>query len=116
MPDKSRTSAKAKRSELERKLNDIRTRQTAIKERIYKLEASITAAPSMASSQRLHFWNTVASDEPAPATGDARMTRYQRRLVNKGRSRQAVTAFLLTGFALLVGLWLSYQLKQHGVL
>ena len=116
MPAKPRTSAKAKRAELERKLTDIRSRETAIKERIYKLEASITAAPSMASSQRLRFWNTIASDEPAPTTRDARMTRYQRRLVNKSRSRQAVTALFLTVLAVLVGLWLSYQLKQHGVL
>jgi len=111
----SRRSAKSKRAELERRLNEIRSQESTIKERIYKLEASIAAAPGLESGRRLRLWNTVPADE-APLISSRLRTRYQRQLVNRGRSRQALTALFLTGIAVLLGLWLSWQLKTHGVL
>ena len=39
-----RSSTKTKRVELERRLKEIRSQETTIKERIYKLEASIAGA------------------------------------------------------------------------
>lgn len=110
-----RRSAKSRRAELERRLTEIRTQESSIKQRIYKLEASIAATPGEESGRRLRMWNTVPADE-MPSGGRHPRTRYQRQLVNRGRSRQAVTALFLTGIALLLGLWLSYQLKTHGVL
>ena len=111
----SRRSAKSKRAELERRLNEIRNQESTIKQRIYKLEASIAAAPGLASGRRLRLWNTLPAEE-APFAPSRPHTRYQRSIVNRGRSRQALTALFLTGITVLLGLWLSWQLKTHGVL
>lgn len=113
---KSSRSGKSKRVELERRLNEIRNQESTIKERIYKLEASIAAAPGIESGRRLRLWNTVPADEPMVSAIRRSPTRYQRQLVNRGRSRQALTALCLVGIALLLGLWLSYQIKTHGIL
>jgi hypothetical protein len=112
---KSRRSAKSRRAELERRLHEIRNQEFTIKERIYKLEASIAATPGLESRRRLQLWNTVPADQ-APALSVGPRTRYQRQLVNRCRSRQALAALFFVGVALLLGLWLSWQLKVHGVL
>ena len=111
-----RNSSSSKRAELERRLKEIRSQESTIKERIYKLEASIAAAPGLASERRLRMWNTVPPDEAPAATGKHRRTRYQQRLANRGRSSQALWALGMLGLALLLGLWLSYQLKTSGLL
>jgi hypothetical protein len=111
---KSRRSSQSRRAELERRLKEIRNQETTIKERIYKLEASIAGAPGMESARRLRLWNTVPAEE-APVVSRAR-TRYQRRLVNRGRSRQALAALFLMGIALMLGLWLTWQMKTYGVM
>ena len=113
---KSRPSAKSKRAELERRLSEIRSQETSIKERIYKLEASIAAAPRMESERRLRLWNTVPADEPLLPAGRRPSTRYQRQLVNRSRSRQALTALLLIGIAVLLGVWLSWQIRTYGLM
>ncbi len=113
---KTRRSAKSRRAELERRLNEIRNQESTIKERIYKLEASIAAAPGIQSGRRLRLWNTVPADEPLISAGRRPGTRYQRQLVNRGRSRQALTALCLVGIALLLGLWLSWQIRTFGVM
>ncbi len=110
----TRRSTKFKRADLERRLKEIRNQESNIKERIYKLEASIAAAPGMESARRLHLWNTVPAEE-APASTQPR-TRYQRRLVNRGRSRQAMSALFLVGVALLLGVWLVWQIKTYGLM
>jgi len=106
----------AKRAELERRLKQIRSQETTIKERIYKLEASIAAAPGMASERRLRMWNTLPADEAPAARRPLKATRLQRRLSNQGRSRQAIGALAIIGVAALLALWLSYQLKTSGLL
>lgn len=113
---RTRRSTQAKRVELERRLNEIRSQESTIRERIYKLEASIAASPGLESARRLHFWNTLPPDEERVPRRRGSPTRYQRQLVNRGRSRQAVTALLLMGIAVLLGLWLSWQLRSNGVL
>lgn len=109
-----RRPSQTKRADLERRLKEIRSQETSIKERIYKLEASIAGAPGMESARRLHLWNTVPAEE-APVAVRPR-TRYQRRLVNRGRSRQAVAALFLMGIALLLGVWLMWQIKTYGLM
>jgi hypothetical protein len=111
-----RTPSQAKRAELERRLKDIRNQETTIKERIYKLEASIAAAPGLASERRLRMWNTVPADEAAALPSRLKPTRYQRRLANRGRSHQALWALSMMGLAVILALWLSYQLKTSGLL
>lgn len=106
----------AKRAEMERRLKEIRDQESNIKERIYKLEASIAAAPGIESARRLRMWNTVPADDVIARPAPRHRTRYQRQLVNRGRSRQALTALCLVGIAVLLALWLSYQLKSSGVL
>ena len=106
----------AKRAEMERRLKEIRSQESTIKERIYKLEASIAAAPGIESARRLQMWNTVPADDAVIRPVPRSRTRYQRQLVNRGRSRQALTALMLAGIGLLLVLWLSYQLKTSGVL
>ena len=113
---KTRKSAKDKRIELERRLKEIRTQETTIKERIYKLEASIAAAPGLASEHRLRMWNTVPGDEAPVQTQRGPATRWQRSISNKGRSRQALGALGMIGIAVLLALWLSYQLKTSGLM
>jgi hypothetical protein len=115
MTRKSRRTAHARRAELERKLKDIRDRESTIKERIYRLEASIAAAPGIQSARRLSMWNTVPADE-APVRHAGPRTRLQRQLTSRARSRQALAALCLVGLALLIGYWLSWQLKTYGVL
>lgn len=97
-------------------MKEIRSQETTIKERIYKLEASIVAAPGMESARRLRFWNTVPADEAPVISRTGARTRYQRRLVNRGRSRQAMAALFLMGIALLLGIWLTWQIKTYGVM
>jgi len=113
---KSRRLSAAKRAELERRLRDIHDQESNIKERIYKLEASIAAAPGLQSARRLSLWNTVPADEAGVPSRIRPRTRYQRQLANRGRSRQAIAALFLTGIALLLGVWLSWQLKTHGLI
>lgn len=111
-----RTPSQAKRAELEHRLKEIRNQESTIKERIYKLEASIAAAPGLASERRLRMWNTVPADEAPVFAGRRKPTRYQRRIANRGRSHQALWALGMMGLALLLALWLSYQLKTSGLL
>ncbi len=113
---KKRQSSHAKRAELERRLREIRSQETTIRERIYKLEASIVAAPGLASERRLRMWNTVPADEAPAAPRTLKPTRWQRQLRNQGRSRQAIGALFMVGVALLLTLWLSWQLKASGLL
>lgn len=113
---KARRVNAARRAALERRLREIREQECSIKERIYKLEASIVATPGLQSARRLSLWNTVPAEEAPSLRRLLPRTRYQRRLVNRGRSRQALTALFLTGIALLLGVWLSWQLKTHGLL
>jgi hypothetical protein len=113
---KSRRSSQSKRAELERRLKEIRSQETTIKERIYKLEASIAGAPGMESARRLRLWNTVPAEEAPVSPRSRASTRYQRRLVNRGRSRQALAALFLMGIALLLGIWLTWQMKTYGVM
>lgn len=113
---KSRKFSQARRVELERRLKEIRNQETTIKERIYKLEASIAATPGIESARRLRLWNTVPAEE-TPASSRSRMpTRYQRQLTNRGRSGQALTALGLFGVGVLLVLWLAYQFKTYGLL
>lgn len=112
---KSRKSSQTRRAELERRLHEIRSQETTIKERIYKLEASIVATPGMESGRRLRLWNTVPADEPASARSRV-PTRYQRQLTNRGRSGQALTALGLFAVGVLLVLWLAYQFKTYGLL
>ncbi len=111
-----RSSTKTKRVELERRLKEIRSQETTIKERIYKLEASIAGAPGMESARRLRFWNTLPAEEAPAVSRTGARTRYQRRLRNRGRSRQAIAALFLMGIALMLGLWLAWQMKTYGVM
>jgi hypothetical protein len=113
---KSRRLSAARRAELERRLREIRDQESTIKERIYKLEASIAATPGLQSARRLQLWNTVPADEAGTPLRLRPRTRYQRQLASRGRSRQALTALFLTGIALLLGAWLSWQLKTHGLI
>lgn len=113
---KTRRSSKTKRAELEQRLKDIRQQESSIKERIYKLEASISAAPGIESARRLRMWNTVPADDARMIPAARPRTRYQRQLVNRSRSRQALTALLLAGIGVLLALWLSYQLKASGLI
>ena len=113
---KSRPGAKSRRAELERRLKEIRSQETSIKERIYKLEASIAAAPRMESERRLRLWNTVPADEAYVQPARRTATRYQRQIINRGRSRQALTALILVTIAGLLGLWLVWQIRTYGVM
>jgi hypothetical protein len=113
---KTRRTSQAKRAELERRLKEIRSQETTIKERIYKLEASIAGAPGMESARRLRLWNTVPAEEAPVVSHTRSRTRYQRRLVNRGRSRQALAALFLMGLALMLGIWLTWQMKVYGVM
>ena len=112
----SRTAqAKARRADMERKLREIRDRESNIKERIHRLEASITAAPGMESARRISMWNTIpAEDAPAPRSS-RRPTRYQRQLENQARSSQALTAFALILIAAALSALLYYLARTNGV-
>ena len=113
---KSRKTSQARRAELERRLNEIRSQETTIKERIYKLEASIAAAPGLESARRLRLWNTVPAEDSPVSSRPRVATRYQRQLRNRGRSGQALTALGLFAVGVLLVLWLSYQLRTYGLL
>jgi hypothetical protein len=117
MPKSAHTSriAKSKRVELERRLTEIRRQETTIRERIYKLEASIVAAPHAESGRRLRLWNTVPAEESLLPSGRRPRTRYQIQIVNRARSRQALTALFLIGVAVILGLWLSWQIRTYGL-
>ena len=109
-------STQIRRAELERRLREIRSQETTIKERIYKLEASIAATPGIESARRLRLWNTVPAEESPGASRARQQTRYQRQLRNRGRSGQALTALGLFGAGVLLVLWLAYQLRTYGLL
>lgn len=113
---KTRKSSQIRRAELEHRLKEIRSKETTIKERIYKLEASIAGAPGIESARRLRLWNTVPAEESAISSRGRQQTRYQRQLSNRGRSGQALTALGLFGVGVLLVLWLMYQLRTYGLL
>ena len=109
-------ASKAKRADLERRLSDIRDQENHIKERIYKLEASIVSTPSRVVGERLRMWNTVPADEAMRSKPLKPKTRYQRKLVNQGRSRQALTAMFFVTIAVLLAIWFTNQLRTSGIL
>ena len=113
---RKRTTSQAKRADLERRLKQIRSQETTIKERIYKLEASIAAAPGLASERRLRMWNTVPADEAPLIPRALKATRRQRQINHRGRSRQAIGALCMVAVAVLLTLWLNWQLKANGLL
>ena len=109
-------ASKAKRAELERRLSDIRNQENHIKERIYKLEASIVSTPSRVVGERLRMWNTVPADEEMQYKLLKPRTRYQKKLVNRGRSHQALTAMFFVTIAVLMAIWFTNQLRSSGIL
>ena len=116
MTRKSRKSSQARRIELESRLKEIRSQETSIKERIYKLEASIVATPGIESGRRLRLWNTLPAEESPVISRTRQQTRYQRQLRNQNRSGQALTALGLFAVGVLLVLWLMYQLRTYGLL
>ncbi len=107
--------AKARRAEMERRLREIRDRETTIKEKIYRLEASITAAPGMESARRISLWNTIPAEPEAPGRKPVRPLRYQKQLESHARSSQALTSLVLLIIAAALVCFLLYLARQHGV-
>ncbi len=110
-------ATKAKHAELEERIRQMRHEEDNIKAKIYKLEASITAAPVWQAGSRLRSRNLLQAEEPETYGGRAfNRTRWQAQRMNRARSRQALTAFLLvaafTGFVC----WFYLQLRNNGVL
>ncbi len=114
----SRTqNAKARRAEMERKLREIKARESTIKERIYRLEASITASPGMESARRISLWNTLPAEaDESQLRPHRRQTRVQRELENNARSQQALLALALLGVAAAVSYFLYTLARTHGLI
>ena len=107
----------AKQAELEERIRQMRHEEDQIKNKIYKLEASIVAAPVWQAGTRLRNRNFIAPEEEEEYGGRSfNRTRWQAQRMNRARSRQALTAFLLvaafTGFVC----WFYLQLRNNGVL
>ena len=112
----SRTT-KARHAELEARIQKMRDEEDRIKTKIHKLEASIVAAPVWQADRRLRGRNFIAAEAPDDYAGRPfNRTRWQAQRMNRARSRQAITAFLLvaafTGFVC----WFYFQLRNNGVL
>lgn len=110
-------ATKAKHAELEDRIRQMRHEEDNIKAKIHKLEASIVAAPVWQAGTRLRNRNLIAAEEAEDYTGRPfNRTRWQAQRMNRARSRQALTAFLLvaafTGFVF----WFYLQLRNNGVL
>jgi predicted nucleic acid-binding Zn-ribbon protein len=109
-------AAQRRRAELEQKLRDLATRENSLKESIYKLEASIVAAPSYMAAERLRMWNAVPADDERVHRPKAARTRVQRKMANRTRSREAMTALVFVALALALGLWFVKALTLYGIL
>lgn len=111
---KNRRLPADKRAEMERRLKELRREESHLNERLHKLEASMALHPG-AGSRRDQLM--LPPEEPADGRrAEARPLRYQRELVNRNRSRQALTALFMLAAGVLLALWLSYQIKSSGLL
>ena len=110
-------ATKAKHAELEERIRQMRREEDSIKDKIYKLEASITAAPVFMAGSRLRNRNLIAAEEEEEYTGRPfNRTRWQAQRLNRARSRQAMTALLLVAAFVGFVYWFYQQLRNNGVL
>jgi len=110
-------ATRAKQAEMEERIRQMRREEDQIKARIYKLEASIVAAPSFVAGDRLRNRNILQAEEAESSQGRAfTRTRWQAQRLNQARSRQAITAFFLVVAFVGFVCWFYLQLKNNGVL
>ena len=110
-------ATKAKHAELEERIRQMRREEDSIKDKIYKLEASITAEPVFMAGSRLRNRNLIAAEEEEEYTGRPfNRTRWQAQRLNRARSRQAMTALLLVAAFVGFVYWFYLQLRNNGVL
>lgn len=110
-------ATKAKHAELEERIRQMRREEDSIKDKIYKLEASITAAPVFMAGSRLRNRNLIAAEEEEEYTGRPfNRTRWQAQRLNRARSRQAMTALVLVAAFVGFVYWFYLQLRNNGVL
>ena len=110
-------ATKAKHAELEERIRQMRREEDSIKDKIYTLEASITAAPVFMAGSRLRNRNLIAAEEEDEYTGRPfNRTRWQAQRLSRARSRQAMTALLLVATFVGFVYWFYLQLRNNGVL
>lgn len=109
-------ATKAKLVEMEERIREMRRQEDALKNKIYRLEASITAEPMHLAGQRLRSHNLIAADDDDDFSDRPSRTRWQAQRVNRARSRQAVTALFLVVLFLSFVFWFYQQLRSNGVL
>ncbi|RYD36420.1 MAG: hypothetical protein EOP86_06030 [Verrucomicrobiaceae bacterium] len=106
---------KAKFAEMEDRIREMRRQEDAIKSKIYKLEASITAAPVFRAGERLRNHNLLVSEDEDEYPSRP-LTRWQSQRVNRARSRQAMTALFLVMLFITFAFWFYQQLRANGVI
>ena len=109
-------ATRAKHAELEERIRQMRREEDSIKAKIYKLEASIVAAPGAMMGERLRNRNVVQADEEEYRGPAFNRTRWQAQRLSRARSRQAITALcLVVAFVGFVS-WFFVLLRNSGVL
>ena len=108
-------ATKARHAELQARITEMHRKEDAIKNKIYKLEASIVAAPAWEAQSRLRNRNSIAAEDYDDGRGP-QQTRWQAQRMDRARSSQAILAFFL--LALFAGFVICfyYTLKAHGLL
>lgn len=109
-------ATKAKFAEMENRIREMRQQEESIKDKIYKLEASITAAPVFLAGERLRKHNLIAASDDDDYPERPLRTRWQSQRVNRARSKQAMTAFFLVALFLAFAFWFYQQLTNNGVI
>jgi cell division protein FtsB len=110
-------ATRAKQAELEERIREMRREEDHIKAKIYKLEASIVAAPGFMAGDRLRNRNLISAEDVEASQGRSfNRTRWQAQRLNRARSRQALTAFLLVAAFVGFVFWFYLQLRNNGVL
>jgi len=107
---------KAKLAEMEDRIREMRREEDAIKNKIYRLEASITAAPVFMAGESLRNRNLIAAGDDEEYPGRPSRTRWQAQRVNRARSKQAITALFLVVLFIAFVFWFYQQLRSNGVI
>ena len=109
-------ATRAKQAELEERIRQMRLEEDHIKAKIYKLEASIVAAPVHLAGDRLRRRHLIEAEDDAFQGRPFNRTRWQAERLNRARSRQAISALVLVAVFISFVFWFYLQLRNHGVL
>ncbi|MES2706436.1 MAG: hypothetical protein V4726_07520 [Verrucomicrobiota bacterium] len=107
---------KATIAEMEEHIREMRRQEDALKNKIHRLEVTITGNPVLMAKERLRNHNLIAAGDDDDYPGRPMRTRWQSQRMNRARSKQAMTALFLVILFIAFVFWFYQQLRANGVI